>query len=323
MRTILLAAILLSIPAGDLAVAQDAVPVEVFTDSLVYTAGQPLLLYGTVEPEEILIIRLRAPDGSFVEFDQVESGDGGTFTHVLLTWPEASTDFPFGTYVIEIIDSTGLLSQSIDIKFTSSDDLVEVLVERNINTLVFAPETAALGTSVRVFVQTTSDGLLIEGSPAELLKTSHVHIPDGTVRDITEEFSTLHRGLYFVDYTPEQLGTHIFHVVAFHQGTTSHASAATTVMSQDIEGISEQIIQLNRALEETSTELDILKSEIEVFGSTLRGANQTIDSSVGSMSDSVANIVEASLQLNSLLFPIVGSIAVIVALQIAILARRM
>ena len=41
------------------------------------------------------------------------------------------------------------------------------------------------------------------------------------------------------------------------------------------------------------------------------------------MSDSVANIVEASLQLNSLLFPIVGSIAVIVALQIAILARRM
>ena len=110
-----------------------------FTDSLVYTAGQPLLLYGTVEPEEILIIRLRAPDGSFVEFDQVESGDGGTFTHVLLTWPEASTDFPFGTYVIEIIDSTGLLSQSIDIKFTSSDDLVEVLVERNINTLVFAP----------------------------------------------------------------------------------------------------------------------------------------------------------------------------------------
>ncbi|MEE2600971.1 MAG: methyl-accepting chemotaxis protein, partial [Thermoproteota archaeon] len=40
------------------------------------------------------------------------------------------------------------------------------------------------------------------------------------------------------------------------------------------------------------------------------------------MSSAVTNIEEASLQVNSLLFPIVGSIAVIVALQITILARR-
>ena len=40
------------------------------------------------------------------------------------------------------------------------------------------------------------------------------------------------------------------------------------------------------------------------------------------MSSSVANIEEASLQVNSLLFPIVGAIAVILALQITILARR-
>ncbi|MCS5546544.1 MAG: methyl-accepting chemotaxis protein, partial [SAR324 cluster bacterium] len=47
-----------------------------------------------------------------------------------------------------------------------------------------------------------------------------------------------------------------------------------------------------------------------------------IDTSVSSMSSAVTNIEEASLQVNSLLFPIVGSIAVIVALQITILARR-
>jgi hypothetical protein len=40
------------------------------------------------------------------------------------------------------------------------------------------------------------------------------------------------------------------------------------------------------------------------------------------MSSAVTNIEEASLQVNSLLFPIVGAIAVIVALQITILARR-
>ena len=34
------------------------------------------------------------------------------------------------------------------------------------------------------------------------------------------------------------------------------------------------------------------------------------------------NIEEASLQVNSLLFPIMGAIAVILALQISIIARR-
>ncbi len=41
-----------------------------------------------------------------------------------------------------------------------------------------------------------------------------------------------------------------------------------------------------------------------------------------SVSNSVLNIEEASSQLNSLLFPIVASIGIIVALQVAILARR-
>jgi hypothetical protein len=43
---------------------------------------------------------------------------------------------------------------------------------------------------------------------------------------------------------------------------------------------------------------------------------------VASVSTSVLNIEEASSQLNSLLFPIVASIGIIVALQVAILARR-
>ena len=36
-------------------------------------------------------------------------------------------------------------------------------------------------------------------------------------------------------------------------------------LSQDIGGISEQIIRLNTILDETSAELDILKSEIETL----------------------------------------------------------
>ena len=139
----------------------------------------------------------------------------------------------------------------------------------------------------------------------------------------------LHEGLYFVEYTPKAEGTYIFHMVAFSEGTQSHGSAATLVLGQDIAGISRQIITLNEVLTTASDELDVLQTDIHGFGTTLEGASTKIadsvtiiDTSVASMSSAVENIEQASLQVNSLLFPIMGAIAVILALQISIIARR-
>ena len=47
-----------------------------------------------------------------------------------------------------------------------------------------------------------------------------------------------------------------------------------------------------------------------------------LDESVVLISNSVGNIEEGSSQLNALLFPVVASIAIILALQIVIIARR-
>ena len=214
--------------------------------------------------------------------------------------------------------------RSFSLTFSSTTDLVDVPVERHVNTLVFAPETAAINQPLRVFVQTTSDGLLIgnESEIKELLGNTHVQLPSGITVTLTNSFKALHQGLYYVDYTPIEEGTHVFHVIAFSQGTTSHGSAATNVLSQDLGGISEQIIRLNTILDDTSKELDVLKSEIEGFDNTLESASNKIDESTGTISTSVEFISEASSQLNSLLFPIIASIGIIVALQIAILARR-
>ncbi len=296
---------------------------ELLTNDKVYAKGQPLFVYGNALPNENLIIRLFAPDETISKFDQITANDDGSFSHVLMVWPESSTNFPFGTYTVEVIstDQEGL-SQTLDVRFTSTDELVEVPVTRDVNTLVFAPETAAIDQPFRVFVQTTSDGLLIGTNPKQLLETTHVHLPSGKVQSITDSFRTLHQGLYYADYAPAEEGTYVFHVVAFSQGTISHGSAATTVLKQDISGISEQIIELNKVLDETSGELDRLRTEVDSFGSTLESASNNIDSNVATVSDSVGNIQEASTQLNSLLFPIVASVGIIVALQIAILARR-
>ncbi len=296
---------------------------ELSTNSKVYSPEHSLQIYGTGLPEENLIIRLFAPDETIAKFDQITTDQDGSFNYSVLIWPEPSINFPYGTYTVEVISTEqNGISKKIDVKFTSTTDLIDVPVERHVNTLVFAPETAAINQPFRVFVQTTSDGLLIGNNPDELLRATHVHLPSGLSVSLSSEFNTLHQGLYFVDYTAKEEGTHVFHVVAFSQGTTSHGSAATNILSQDLGGISDQIIKLNSILDETSSELDNLKSEIEGFDITLEYASSQIDQNIGDISDSVKFISEASSQLNALMLPIIASIGLIVALQITILARR-
>jgi len=204
-----------------------------------------------------------------------------------------------------------------------------ISIERKIITEVFAPEIAAIDGSFRVFVQVTSDGLLVSGDAKKVLSSSHIHSPDGKVQSLAMSMEMLHEGLYFVEYTPRIEGTYIFHMVAFSQGTQSHGSAATLVLGQDLGGISKQIVILDEVLTTASDNLNVLQTDIHGFGSTLEDASTTlrdsvttIDASVSSMSSAVDNIEEASLQVNSLLFPIMGAIAVILALQISIIARR-
>ena len=293
------------------------------SNTKIFSKDQPLFIYGKGLPNENLIIRLLTPSETIAKFDQIPTNDDGTFEYVLITWPETSTDFPYGTYTIELLSTAQPgLKKSLDVKFLSTSELLEIPVERNVNTLVVAPETAAINQPFRVFVQTTSDGLLVGNNPTQFLDNTHVHLPSGISVPLSSSFKTLHTGLSFVDYTPQEEGTHVFHVVASSQGTTSHGSAATSVLRQDLGGISEQILNLNSILNATSTELDVLKSEIKGFDSTLEQSSQKIDDSTGTIATSVEFIGEASSQLNSLMFPIIASIGIIVALQITIIARR-
>ena len=304
---------------------------KVYTNQQIYSTQHPLLVYGTGPENSPLILRLFAPDGTIAEFEQIITNPDGSFSYKILDWPTSSTRYPFGTYTVEAITNTGE-RQKIDIKFASSTELELVPIERKITTQVFAPEMAAADRSFRVFVQVTSDGLLVSGDAKKVLSSSHIHSPDGKVQSLAMSMEMLHEGLYFVEYTPRIEGTYIFHMVAFSQGTQSHGSAATLVLGQDIAGISRQVATLNDVLITASDELGALQTDIHGFGSTikeiddasakLRAAQATIDASVASMSSAVDNIEEASLQVNSLLFPIMGAIAVILALQISIIARR-
>ena len=298
----------------------------VYTNQQIYTTQHPLLVYGSGGPENSpLVLRLFAPDGTIAEFEQITTSYDGSFNHKMLDWPKSSTKFPYGTYTVEAITSATGESQRVDVKFSASTELELVPIERKITTQVFAPEMAAADRPFSVFVQITSDGLLLKDEPRKVLSSSHIHSPDGKVQSLAMSMEMLHEGLYFVEYTPRIEGTYIFHMVAFSQGTQSHGSAATLVLGQDIAGISKQIITLNEVITTASDDLFVLQSEIHGFSllnSQLRDSVTTIDDSVSSVSSAVENIEQASLQVNSLLFPIMGAIAVILALQISIIARR-
>ena len=301
---------------------------ELNTNQIVYSPQHPLFIYGEGPPSQPLVVRLFAPDGTTANFEQVMTKQDGSFSTTLLKWQEPTTDVPYGTYVVEIVAQSGE-SKKLNIKFAPDLELVTMPIERTVQVTVFAPEIAASDRPFRVFVQVSSDGHLVADKAKTLLAATHVHTPSDSVRSLTQQLERLHEGLYYVEYKPTQEGTYVFHMVANHQGTISHGSAATLVLGQDLAGLSQEIVSLNQVLTTASTELDTLQTDIHGFGTTLESASDKInsgvseiDTSVSSMSSAVTNIEEASLQVNSLLFPIVGSIAVIVALQITILARR-
>ena len=296
---------------------------EISTNSKVYSPDHTLQVYGTGLSEENLILRLFAPDESITKFEQIQTNPDGSFNHQLLTWPDPSLSVPYGTYVVEVLSTEqNGLSKKIDIKFSSTTELISVAVERQIDTVVFAPETGAINQSFRVFIQTTRDGLNIGNDPIELLGNSQIHLPDGSSLPLKDYFKTLYAGVYYLDYTPRQEGTHIFQISVFNEGIASKGFAATTVLSQNLGGINKQISKLNSILDETSVELNTLKSEISGFDDTLSAASTNINESTDGISTSVNSIEQASSQLNSLLFPIIASIGIIVALQITIIARR-
>ena len=296
---------------------------NIYTNQLVFAPGEPIFVHGLATPKEPIIIRLFTPDGTIAEFEQIMTNEDGSFQHFLMEWENPTTNLPYGTYILEVISNQqGGISKKLQLKFSATSEFKEIPIERNVSTIVFAPETGAISTSFRVYVQTSSDGLLIGDDPNTLLGTSHVHLPNGQVQSLEGELKTLHQGLYYVDYLPAIKGIYVFHMVTFDEGNISHGSGATSVLTHDISGISSQILELNQILDETKTELGILKEETSTFGSSLSEASSNLDSSIILISDSVGNIEEGSSQLNALLFPVVASIAIILALQIVIIARR-
>ena len=96
---------------------------ELHSNQSVYSPQHPLFIYGEGEPNQPLIVRLFAPDGTTANFKQLMVERNGTFNTTLMMWPEPSTEIPYGTYVIEIVSQSGL-SERLNVKFATNSELV-------------------------------------------------------------------------------------------------------------------------------------------------------------------------------------------------------
>ena len=78
---------------------------DVYTNQLVYAPGDPVFVHGQATVKEPIIIRLFAPDDTIVEFEQIMTGDDGSFHHFLMEWDNPTTNLPYGTYILEVISN--------------------------------------------------------------------------------------------------------------------------------------------------------------------------------------------------------------------------
>ena len=78
-------------------------------------------------PKEPIIIRLFTPDDTIAEFEQIMTGEDGSFHHFLMEWDKPTTNLPYGTYILEVISNQqGGISKMIEVKFSSTSELTQM-----------------------------------------------------------------------------------------------------------------------------------------------------------------------------------------------------
>ena len=104
---------------------------DVYTNQLVFAPGDPIFIHGLSIAKEPIIIRLFTPDGTIAEFEQLMTNNDGSFQHFLMQWDTPTTNLPYGTYILEVISNQqGGISKKLELKFSSSSDLIKIPIER-------------------------------------------------------------------------------------------------------------------------------------------------------------------------------------------------
>lgn len=273
---------------------------ELNVNQRIFSPGDILVAFGKSVPNDALIAELFNPAGSRVLRTQIDVGVEGSFSRILMQWPVApDAKFRFGTYTLVVESSRDPEIRATEVISFQQSLGVTPGVERELDVQISAPSVIGKDEVVTVIIQVTINDVLVKGG-VETLQDSHIHFPDGSVKSI-DRFIILEDGIYTTDFSSSMLGHHIIHVQALQQGLVGSAVSGVSVEEGPILSLGNEITKLNANIESLRQ---------ETIGKTEE------------ISETVSEIGSAAGQVTSLLLPIIGMIAIIVALQATILARK-
>ena len=280
---------------------------ELNVNQRIFSSGDTLVAYGKSVPNDSLIAELFNPAGSLVLRTQIDAGVEGSFSRILMEWPVSPTkQFRFGIYTLVVESSRDPELRATEVLSFQTSAGIAPTVERELGVQISVPAVIGKDEVAKVIVQVTINNVLVKGD-AKTLRDSHIHFPDGSVKPI-DTFTVLEDGIYLTDFNSTMLGHHAIHVQAFQQGLIASSVSGVFVEEGPILSLGNEIAKLN-------TNVESLRQETV-------GKTEEISKAVSDMGESVLNIGSAAGQVTSLLLPIIGMIAIIVALQATMLAKR-
>jgi hypothetical protein len=307
------------------------------TSQQVYVPGETLEIFGTAEPNQVLVARIYDPIGVAIRIENVDVDSNGSYRAGIFVWPEASRNLVFGTYTVEVLSAVrGAQPMKAEVTFAGGFD--QGLDPSRAHALVVkldAPSQVTVNSEFRIFVQVTFDGALVESTDneatAEVLGTSHIHSSNSTLI-LRDQFKELHPGLYYADVMLGNEGTYVIHAAAFYRGFLSHdtrlvAASASSIdtIQNSINRLNTEVTELNTQLETTNIELDRLQHGIDESQVALNDTKAAITSSVDDAKSSIGEQIDlaqqATGQISAFILPVLALISVIIALQISLFAR--
>ena len=205
-----------------------AASITVVASKTEYNPGDTLVILGTATPGSAVAIQVYNPVGNLIGVDQSNTRDDGQYVVEVFNFPEMSNAMiPYGTYRIRAVDAATGETAEMNIEYTvsTSPPVPPVIPKEDIpyqpvvlQIIVRTGSSYQLGDEVRVVVLFNYNGTAVD----PVVKTASVHLPDvGQVAPETISLVAIETGLFYFDYTPNELGTYVVQVEGTANGTSN------------------------------------------------------------------------------------------------------
>ena len=205
-----------------------AASITVVASKTEYNPGDTLVILGTATPGSAVAVQVYNPIGNLIGVDQSNTRDDGQYVVEVFNFPEMSNSMmPYGTYRIRAVDAATGETAEMNIEYTVStsppvppvipkDDIPDQPVVLQI--IVRTGSSYQLGDEVRVVVLFNYNGTAVD----PVVKTASVHLPSvGQIAPETISLVAIDTGLFYFDYTPNELGTYVVQVEGTANGTSN------------------------------------------------------------------------------------------------------